>query len=449
MKTNKKGISLIVLVITIIVMIILATAVVLTLAQNGIIGKANEAVKEMNEAQVKQAAQLAWADVSLSSENKDSWTQDDWTYKVEERLKLDGIDISDFTIEATKDGITVTKKPAGGTTIVDGWTQTGTTVTDGNVTLNVGAYIDYKANVDGYTDEKGWIVLGAKDGELLIMSANNVVGDFTLGSAEDISVSKEDFVTGVSKLNGECAGYGEGTHATHVRSVTREDIDRVAMYDPETFTGQDYFDMIATINDWDAETKAEVLVQSGGEKALAALDYGRTLTFEWNDTEYPTYSYTLEGQQEPISNKFTDTHSKFIWYDFDSNKWRESVRKTDADELGTITSDDEDKKTATITNNFSGYIASDKINTDTLAYEMLIGTTSVHAYWLASPIVVVTHDGVDFGIGTISDGTVDGCDMVYSNDYKYGIPSGVRAVVHLDSNVQVTRISDSVCKIAN
>ena len=43
MKTNKKGISLIVLIITIVVIIILATAIIVTLARTNVIDNANEA----------------------------------------------------------------------------------------------------------------------------------------------------------------------------------------------------------------------------------------------------------------------------------------------------------------------------------------------------------------------------------------------------------------------
>ena len=66
MKTrNKKGISLIVLVITIIVMIILAAAIILSLSSNGIIDRANEAVDKTDEAAVKNYAQTLWADAYL------------------------------------------------------------------------------------------------------------------------------------------------------------------------------------------------------------------------------------------------------------------------------------------------------------------------------------------------------------------------------------------------
>lgn len=52
-KKQKRGISLIVLVITIIVMIILAATIVLTLQNNNIIQKSNNAVEKYNSSGVK------------------------------------------------------------------------------------------------------------------------------------------------------------------------------------------------------------------------------------------------------------------------------------------------------------------------------------------------------------------------------------------------------------
>jgi Tfp pilus assembly protein PilE len=57
MRKEKQGISLIVLVITIIVMIILAASVVITLSNSGIIGKANEAVIQMDLKNIQQEAE--------------------------------------------------------------------------------------------------------------------------------------------------------------------------------------------------------------------------------------------------------------------------------------------------------------------------------------------------------------------------------------------------------
>ena len=64
-KGNKRGISLIVLVITIAVMIILAAAIILSLNSSGIIGKANKAKADSDAANLLQAANVAAAEWNL------------------------------------------------------------------------------------------------------------------------------------------------------------------------------------------------------------------------------------------------------------------------------------------------------------------------------------------------------------------------------------------------
>ncbi len=67
-KENKRGISLIVLVITIIVMIILAAAIILSLNSSGIIGKANEATAKSDAANLKEAASVKLAEYELAKQ---------------------------------------------------------------------------------------------------------------------------------------------------------------------------------------------------------------------------------------------------------------------------------------------------------------------------------------------------------------------------------------------
>jgi len=111
MKTNKRGISLIVLVITIIVMIILASAIIITLANNGIIGKANEAVEGMNEAQVREMAQLAWAELYLDGEEITE-------QKIKDYLKANGMTDAELnkyeiSLEGNKVNVTLKGEVAG------------------------------------------------------------------------------------------------------------------------------------------------------------------------------------------------------------------------------------------------------------------------------------------------------------------------------------------------
>ena len=94
-KSNtKQGISLIVLVITIIVIIILAVAVILTLANNNPIENAYRAVKDNNEATLKEEATLLYAD---------------WYMK----KNLDGEEVGnaiDYVMENLSDGYTAELK---------------------------------------------------------------------------------------------------------------------------------------------------------------------------------------------------------------------------------------------------------------------------------------------------------------------------------------------------
>ena len=72
---EKKGISLIVLIVTIIVMIIIAGAIILSLTETNIIDQAEVAVEKHNLSEMKSAASMAYADWLAneyeSSENKE------------------------------------------------------------------------------------------------------------------------------------------------------------------------------------------------------------------------------------------------------------------------------------------------------------------------------------------------------------------------------------------
>ena len=63
----KKGISLIVLVITIIVMIIIAGAIIISLNSSNVISKANQAVTDSDLANARNAAMLAYAELAAGN----------------------------------------------------------------------------------------------------------------------------------------------------------------------------------------------------------------------------------------------------------------------------------------------------------------------------------------------------------------------------------------------
>ena len=102
---TQKGITLIALVITIIVMLILAGAIILTLNNSGIMGKASEAVDKTNEATVNELAQTKWAEAYLTT-NKSQQALEEYVLT---ELEKEGIDINEYAIRVTTSGVIVKK----------------------------------------------------------------------------------------------------------------------------------------------------------------------------------------------------------------------------------------------------------------------------------------------------------------------------------------------------
>ena len=134
---KKKGISLIVLVITIIVMIILAASVVITLNNTGVINRANEAVDKTNEKQVQDLAALIWADAYMDNKRDEALVTE-----VTTKLSEQGITSDRWNISVTNTGVTVTNKNS------SSGTGLGSLIT----AANYGDTINYEAN--GVTDWK-------------------------------------------------------------------------------------------------------------------------------------------------------------------------------------------------------------------------------------------------------------------------------------------------------
>ncbi len=99
---QKKGISLIVLVITIIVMIILAAAVVITLSNTGIINRASTATQITNDKQVQTLASVAWADAYA-----ENFRGIELKAEIVNRLTDQGVNVNDYTLNVTDKGIDV------------------------------------------------------------------------------------------------------------------------------------------------------------------------------------------------------------------------------------------------------------------------------------------------------------------------------------------------------
>lgn len=189
---NDRGITLIALVITIIVLLILAgVSLSLIIGENGITERAIKAGKIYDVAGAKEQVQALVADYESQYYEEKYTRGNDVSDKigdyVAEKLVAE-TKISDYDLMTDKDKkaiilqkdgtrmLGIIKDDAsiewGEENASTGWTQYRTIVTNGDVILEVGS------TVSGYNvavpNSGSWCVLGAEDGKLLITTNKNV-----------------------------------------------------------------------------------------------------------------------------------------------------------------------------------------------------------------------------------------------------------------------------------
>ncbi len=175
---KQKGITLIALVITIIVLLILAAVSVSMIAgDDGIVQKAAEAKEKTKASQESEKSKF---DESIANiDNK----------------------LSEYV-------------------------QDGTIISKGNIELEVGQVVDYDetngGKITGLTDVE-WQILGASNGKLLLVSTSNVAIKQLSGG--------DGYLNGIKYLDEICEQYGKGDGADTARSIRIEDVNRVTKYD--------------------------------------------------------------------------------------------------------------------------------------------------------------------------------------------------------------------------
>ena len=183
-KLKERGITLIALVVTIIILLILAGVTLnIALSDNGLFKKAQESADKYKEASEEEQTEL------LKSE-----------YEFE---KLQGnidetVPIGQYSIEKQ---------------IKEKYGQD----------IKLGDTVNYEDNVEGY--DGTWKVLGIENGQVLLMSSEPVKKNFELEGREGYLHLEE-------KLDGECKKFGNGEEAESARSLRVEDINRITGYNP-------------------------------------------------------------------------------------------------------------------------------------------------------------------------------------------------------------------------
>ena len=372
---QKKGISLIVLVITIIVMIILASAIILSLQSSGIIGRAQEAKASSDAATRKEAASIKLAEYELAVQTGDiDPNEKSASEYVKEELEKDGIETDDIAVTESGDIQVGLSEIA--VKFVEAGVKVGDTVTGYDLSSNTTTShtTDGKENTaPNYTEtdptvqtvargtELAWKYMGTdENGEALIV-ANST------GKLSTMKLSgKGGYLNGPSTLKTICEKMYSSEMGT-ARSMDWEDVTRILEY--EGHEGR-YYD-----------------ADSNEIKTDKALTIGEIET---------KLGITLYKGVTPDESDIANFKSDNVY-----------LPKTSTD----IKAGDTEKS---------------------LVYQST-------AYWLASPCVTADFeaDCAIFNVRFVDSTCVNAYELLSSSDFSYCDEYAVRPVVSLSSNVQV------------
>ena len=427
---HNRGITLIALVITVIVLLILAAVTIATLTgENGILTNAERARDETKYARVKEAKDL-WQtekEISNQTEAEERESREDvinqlyqeGTITEEERDALlagEAITIANKTISF--ENTLVEMFEAAQTAIADGSCPGGENCTNPTGHLHIGDYINYTPadssaktgalgqEETGYADatqsytvnsETKWRVLGlnATGNQILLISEYPIQKD-----GEDpylILAGPESYINCKSTLDKICGIYANTSVATEARSITIEDINNALGVE--------------------IDEKNNTMHKIGETTSLSGF-YGYFGKFdEVNRYRYKTGDYSPE---------------KYMY-----DKYGEKYKLTTP-----ITSE------TTVEGNYYYYpynIAGTSSENPTLYNLLFEGTEEnsnwARSYWLASPGVNAHSSYAYFGPGDVGGGYVFSYDSLF---YSYGnwgaVRYAVRPVVSLRSDVSLSEV---------
>ena len=400
MLRNKKGITLIALVVTIVVLLILAGVTIsLLLDENGIIAKSKDARNANRAGTIKEEITLWKADKFAADNGAGSHeSMDDFLA----RLKTRGL-ISDEDIATIKDTrkLQVGKEtivfPSDAKTLVQSFKDNEIKVGD---YLNYNDYVDETRTCTTLTNENGWAdqkytatkntywqVLGLDStGEkLMLISQSPIKKEMkTDDTAEDwektpylVLKGAYSYVNGKKILNNISGIYN--SELGEAKSITAEEINRLIGVTVDYTNKKVYANSDPSIN-------------IDKMKAL-----GKQYTYTASD--YTPESY-IDNKNHATAGEKTDPATAYYY------QW------------GNLTIG------------------------DTLKTILFSGTTrdanNAKSYWLASSGVGANSSSADFGPGGVSDGFVGSAGDLFGSGGVWGaVGLAVRSVVYLNSEVTV------------
>ena len=317
LKKCEKGITLIALVITIIVLLILAgISIAMLTGENGILNKGTTAKEKTEEATAEEKVKLETAG-SFNDEGKINLEDlnenlrkniKGITYKGKEITETGAenenriqslpatVNVDGYNVVIRKDGSIVTTQ----------WKQNDTEITNGDITLKIGDYVNYDELSNGQksttigTEESGtnssqslstenlsWRVLGiGENGGLELISDNPTTSTIGL-------YGEKGYLNGVKIINNTCNElYGKGKYAESARGLDIEDIKKFS--DPSLLQKSPNYG-----NLW----KCRFLENAEYMQYSESTDNGKTWS-DWIDiTNSSAQIFKMPGKSEIISKE--------------------------------------------------------------------------------------------------------------------------------------------------
>ena len=440
MKKQNKGITLIALVITIIVLLILAGVAIVTLTgENGILTQAGKAKTQTTEGEEEEQVKLGYAEYLIAKESGET-----------EELKVEGatVEVIDgkWKIKFNKtgkeyyfDGKTLSKATTGP------WKQEGDKITNTqtNQTIKVGDYVNYDptlgsnasdltysspasktgADSDQDFDAKtykeagyGWRVLGVANGKIRLISEEFVGA----GRYEDSNrtyytlAGQNGYINGIDELNKISAIFGHGKGAESATSITVDDINSITGYNPETakYGEGEFYEYGNKVTYTRGEGSALSSSATNGETWS-----GTQSTFNYYDKATKTFKALTSG-----STTITSTYYHYNPLTLGSDK--------------VVAGTNEDGTVNTVYKMLFGY---NKVGDDNYFREFTNGKCAQN-YWLASDSTLPSDGSANWGLHYV------GYDYVSLNHFgklygsggrEFNNSYGVRPIVSLKSDISL------------
>jgi hypothetical protein len=437
-----KGITLIALVITIIVLLILAGVTIATLTgNNGILGKANEAKTTNDEEKAKEQIKIA----VMGSYGKDGELNYEDLKKNLEQIGIKDLpNKASYPLEVTLDGVSATIKANGEVNFQGGgYTQTGDTITspDGKK-IKVGDYVDYDPTLGANTGDLtytsttdktgadsnqefnvatyksagyGWRVLGVKNGKIRLISEEFIgPGTYTDSSRTWYTLTgQKGYINGIEELNKISGIFGHGKGAEGAKSITVEDINAITGYNPETAKYSQ--------GKWDEYGNKVTYTRGSG----TALSSSATNGQKWSGTEN-TFNYYDKTDKKFKALTSGSTEITSTAYGYNPTTLNEDIAKP-------IKGVDESGVYNTEYQMLFGKYTVDQNN----YFRSFTGKGTIPNYWLASDYADAGISFVNWGLRLVDFGNVRSSCLCYSGGGEYSISDGVRPVVSLKSDVSL------------